>query len=169
MGGVVGAFLKRRFEQQKQTNEHDIKIYNQSNEILSEEKLLNIANFEVGASKHAIRYDNYSLLENWCTFFERAGNQYLDKQTREQSKRLRASFLILIKFIRLNFSEIKHQNPNNENIYLRPDLNPDYEDNATEEQFAEWKEFARELDTLIDEVLDQYSKYRETVKKKLKI
>ena len=45
VGGILGALLNRRFEQQKQTNEHDIRIFNRSNEILSEEKLLNIANF----------------------------------------------------------------------------------------------------------------------------
>ena len=38
VGGILGAILSRYFEQQKQTNEHDIKIFNQSNEILTEQK-----------------------------------------------------------------------------------------------------------------------------------
>ena len=40
IGGILGAILNRRFEQQKQTNEHDIKIFKQSNEILTEQNCL---------------------------------------------------------------------------------------------------------------------------------
>jgi hypothetical protein len=110
-----------------------------------------------------------SILLKRCEFFDKTGNQYLDKQIRGQNKKLHISLVSLIKFIGSNFSEIKHQNPNNENIYLRPDLNPDYENNVSKEEFAEWREYAKELHTLIDKVLNHYSKYRQVVKKKLKI
>ena len=38
VGGLLGSVLTRWYEQQKQTAEHDVKIFNQSNEILTYKK-----------------------------------------------------------------------------------------------------------------------------------
>jgi hypothetical protein len=85
LGGILGALLNRRFEQQKQTAEHDIKIFNQSNEILTEQKLTDIAGFGL-LGKHAIRDDDYFQLTKWCRFFNQTGNHYSTEQYTKQIK-----------------------------------------------------------------------------------
>ncbi len=61
------------------------------------------------------------------------------------------------------------QNPNNDFQYLKPDWNPDYGNDPSPEKLAKYREYSKELDILIDQVLRQYSEYRLTVKKVLKI
>ena len=163
---LLDILFPRYFDGQKQTREHDINIYRKSDEILSEEKLLNITNFDLPDS---IYVDNYQTLINWCDFFNKTGNQYLNEDIKKHNKKLHDSLLGVNKFIRLNFYEIRGQNANNKPIYLRPEWNSDYENNVTKEEDAKWNEYAKELNTLIDRVLSHYSEYREVVKKRLKI
>jgi hypothetical protein len=70
IGGFLGAILNRHFEQQKQTNEHDIKIFNQSNEILDEQKILEVLEFDL-MNDHSITYEDSRLLFIFIDFFEK--------------------------------------------------------------------------------------------------
>jgi hypothetical protein len=124
VGGVLGAFVQRHFEQQKQTNEHDIKIFRQSNEILSEQKLSDIANFHLFGD-HSIIGDDFLLLTRWCAFFGEIGNKYLDKKINKQNQKLLNDLNQLTEFIATNFFTIIGQNPNNKSQYLKPDWNLD--------------------------------------------
>ncbi len=97
VGGLLGNILTRRYEQQKQTNEHDVKIFNQSNEILAEQKLSDVASFQL-LGDHAIRDEDYSALTKWCRFFEQTGNQYLDKKISKENQQLVDDLLKLTDF-----------------------------------------------------------------------
>ena len=167
VGGLLGSVLTRWYEQQKQTNEHDIRIFNQSNEILSEQELSGIANFELGGNK--IRDDDYSKLAKWYSFFEQTGNRYLDGKISKENKKLVDALSQLTDFIGLNFFTIIGQNPNNGFQYLKPDWNPDYGNDPSPEKMAKYREYSKELYVLTEQVLKQYSEYRLAVKRVLKI
>ncbi len=79
VGGIVGVILNRRYEQQKQSNEHDIKIFNQSNEILTEQKLSDIAGYQL-LGDHSIRDDDYSALTKWCSFLSKLETNILTRK-----------------------------------------------------------------------------------------
>ena len=167
VGGILGAILNRRFEQQKQTNEHDIKIYSQSNEILDEEKLSFIVSHRLFGN-HSVADDHYFILTKWCSFFQQTGNRYLDKNINKENQKLLEKLLQLTRFIGRNFFRIRGQNPNNNDQYLQPDWNLDRGD-PSPENMEKYKEYVKELENLIENVLGQYSKYRLVVKQKLKI
>jgi len=168
VGGILGALLNRRFEQQKQTNEHDIKIFNQSNEILTEQNLSDIASSHL-LSNHSIGDDHFYKLTRWCTFFQQIGNRYLDKKIASENQKLLNELNQLTDFIGFNFFTIKEQNPNNKNQYLKPDWNQDYADDPSPEKMPKYDEYAKELENLTMKVIKQYSKYRLAVKHSLKI
>ncbi|HNQ96273.1 MAG TPA: hypothetical protein PKK96_11240 [Anaerolineales bacterium] len=168
VGGILGALLNRRFEQQKQTNEHDINIFKQSDEILNEQNLSDTANFHL-LSNHSIGDDHFYKLTGWCTYFEQAGNQYLDRRIASENQKLLIDLNQLTDFIGFNFFTIKEQNPNNKNQYLKPDWNPDYADDPSPEKMSKYDEYAKELEGLTLRVTKQYSKYRFAVKRSLKI
>jgi len=168
VGGILGALLNRRFEQQKQTNEHDIKIFNQSNEIVTEEKLSFIAEFRL-LGNHSIPDDDYFILTKWCRFFEQTGNHYLDKKIRKENQKLLDDLFQLTNFIGFNFFTIVGQNPNNKNQYLKPDWNPDRGNDPSPEKIAKYSEYAKELEVLTIKTIKQYSEYRLAIKQNLKI
>lgn len=167
VGGLLGSILMRWYEQKKQTNEHDIRIFNQSNEVLSEQELSGIANLELGGNK--IRDDDYSKLAKWCRFFDQTGNQYLDRKIFKENKKLVEALVQLTHFIGLNFFTIIGRNPNNDFQYLKPDWNPDYGNDPSPEKLAKYREYSQELDVLTEQVLRRYSEYRLAVKQVLKI
>jgi hypothetical protein len=168
VGGILGAILNRRFEKQKQTNEHDTKIFNQSSEILTEQKLTDIASFGL-LSKHAIRDDDYFILTRWCRFFDQTGNHYLNRKIHRANQKLVNSLSQLTDFIGLNFFTIIGQNPNNKFQYLKPDWNPDYADEPSPEKVVKYDEYAKELESLTVKVVQHYIAYRLAVKRSLKI
>ena len=167
-GGILGAFLNRRFEQQKQSNKHDTKIFNQSNEILTEQKLSDITQFHL-LGNHSIKDSDYSALTEWCRFFEQTGNQYLDKRINRENQRLVDALFRLTDFIGYNFFTIKGQNSQNKNQYLKPDWNPQRGEDPTPEKIAKYDEYAKELETLTKETLKHYAEYRLSIKRVLKI
>lgn len=168
VGGILGALLNRRFEQQKQTNEHDIKIFNQSDEILPEQKISDITRAHL-LSNHSIVDDDFYLLTKWCNFFEKIGNQYLDKKICKENKKLLDDLDKLTEFVAINFFTVNGQNPHNKNKYLKPDWNSDWGDNPSSEKMKKYAEYSKELRSLTNEVLKQYSIYRLTIKRILKI
>jgi hypothetical protein len=168
VGGILGAILNRRFEQQKQTNEHDIKIFNQSNEILTEQKLSDIANFHLFGG-HSIVNEDFFMLTRWCGFFEKTGNQYLDKRLIIENQKLLNDLDQLTDFIATNFFTIRGQSPSNKNQYLKPDWNPDRGDDPSPEKMARYNEYAEKLNDMTRKVLKQYSGYRFAIKRILKI
>jgi len=167
VGGILGAILNRWFEQQKQTNEHDLKIFNRSNEILTELKLSDIANFHL-LSDHSLDDDDFHLLIRWIRFFSETGNQYLDKRLIKHSQELLDDLDRLPIFIGYNFFRIKEQNPSNKNQYLRPDWNMERGE-PSPEQMDKYDKYASELEELTQKTISQYSKYRLSIKQILKI
>ena len=168
VGGILGAILNRRFEQQRQTNEHDIKIFNQSDEILTEQKLSDIASFHL-LGNHSIVNDDFHILTRWCTFFEKTGNQYLDKKIARENQKLLNELSQLTDFVATNFFTIREQNPSNKSQYLKPDWNIDRGDDPSPEKMARYNEYAKELNDLTRKVIKQYSEYRLAIKRILKI
>ncbi len=168
LGSILGIFLQRRFEQQKQTSEHDIKIFKQSNELLSEQKLALIASFHL-LKDHSIADDDFYLLTKWCIFFSEIGNQYLDKNTARQNQKLLNDLDQLTDFIASNFFSIKGQNPSNKSRYLKPDWNPERANDPSPEKTIKYNEYAKELKNMTEKVLRQYSYYRFAIKQNLKI
>lgn len=170
VGGIIGALLNRQFEQQKQTDEHDIKIFNQSNEILAEQKLLNII-FQLIESHSLVREDS-ARLRKWCEFIEQTGNKYLDKSINKENQKLLDDLRELTKFISDNFDFWKRvENP----LYLKPELDPDKfwdpdsGDVAPQDQVEEYNLYANELKILVEKIKKHYSEYRQVVKNKLRI
>jgi hypothetical protein len=167
VGGILGVLLNRRFEQQKQTNEHDTKIFSQSNEIITEQKLSDIAEFHLLAN-HSIDDNDYSALTKWCRFFEQTGNQYLDKRINKANQRLVDDLFRLTDFIGYNFFTIRGQSSHNKSQYLKPDWNPDRGEDPTPEKIERYDEYAKKLETLTKETLKHYTEYRLSIKRVLK-
>ncbi len=168
VGGILGALLNRRFEQQRQTNEHDVRIFNQSDELLSEQKLSDVAQFHL-LGNHSIADDDFFILTKWCNFFKQTGNQYLEKNINKENQKLVDDLFQLTNFIGYNFFTIRGQNPHNKNQYLKPDWNVDRGDNPSPEKIEKYFEYAKELENLAKKAIEQYSKYRLSIKKVLKI
>ena len=168
IGGILGAILNRRYEQQKQTNEHDIKIFNQSNETLAEHKLSSIAGSQL-LGNHSIDDDDFYQLTKWCWFFKETGNQFLDRKIAKENQELLSDLCQLTDYIAINFFTIKKQNSGNKNQYLKPDWNPDRGGDPSPEKMTEYDVYAKELEDLTKKVIKQYSVYRLAIKKNLKI
>jgi hypothetical protein len=168
VGGIIGVVLNRRFEQQKQTNEHDIKIFKQSNEILTEQKLSGITNFHL-LSNHSIADDDFFQITKWCRFFGETGNKFLDKGIAKENQKLLNDLNQLANFIGFNFFTIRGQNSSNNNQYLKPDWNPSRGDDPSPEKIARYDEYANELEDLTKKSIKQYSEYRLAIKRILKI
>lgn len=169
VGGLLGAFLNSYFEQRKQTKEHDVKIFNQSDEILTEQRLFDIVNYHL-LSDHSMDRDEIDELMRWLRFFDKVGNQYLDKKLITQSKKLFHNLDQFTDFIGHNFFTIKGQNSNNNYRYLRPDWNFDRAEGIVDSNKSnKYDECARQLGELANKTLEQYSRYRLDVKKFLKV
>ena len=168
VGGILGIILNRRFEQKKQTNEHDAKIFNQSNEILTEQKLSDIANYHL-LGDHSIVNDDFFMLTKQYRYFEQSGNQYLNKELNKKHRLLLEELGQLTNFIATNFFTIRGQNPNNQSQYLKPDWNPDRGDDPSMEKMARYDEYSNELKKMTRKVIRQYSEYRLAIKRNLKI
>jgi hypothetical protein len=166
-GGLLGNILTRHYESQKQTNEHDIKIFAQSNEILGEQKLSDIAHFHL-LGDHSIVNDDFFQLARWCDFFEQVSNQYLDKKINKENRKLLDDLRQLVNFIATNFFTIRGQNSSNNSQYLKPDWNPDRGDDPSPEKIAKYDVYAKELTELTRKALQQYTQYRFVIKKKLR-
>ncbi len=171
LSGILIAVLNRRFEQQKQTNEHDINIFKKSNDILAEKELNDIVNFHL-LEFHRINDNNLSSLKKWCVFFGFTGNKFLNKDIDKKNKELLDDLEQLVEFIKNNFDSLGGQNPNFEISYLKPELDPDRavnEDDVTKEQVDKYQLYANELSLLTRNTKRHYSEYRLAVKNKLKI
>lgn len=186
VGGILGALLNRYFDQQKQIVEHDIKIFNQSNKILSEKKLSEIIELDLD-DDHSISDNDLELLESWCMFFEETGNQYIDKRIERATQKLLEGVFWLTNFIGFNFAKSKFQDHRGGIRNLYPHWNPDQDNVPNSDYESGYKEFTKlipdvplgyvakfeeclkELQGLTREVKHLYSEYRLTVKKRLKI
>jgi hypothetical protein len=166
IGGVLGAILNSYLERQKQTKEHDLKIFRESDDILREIRLLNIADALFG--DHSIDRDDFQRLTQWCEFFEETGKQYLDKRLIKQSQELLQVLAQLMYFIATNFFTIRDQNLSNTRQYLKPDFNIDRGD-PNPEQEAVYSRYADELQQLTMTTRKQYTKYRLAIKQTLMI
>ena len=168
LGGIMGVLIQRRFEQQKQSNEHDLKIFKESDLILTEQKLHEIADFHL-LGDHSIDNESFFAMTNWCRYFEQVGNQYLDNNIGKENKKLFDNMNILTDFIATNFFTIRGQNPSNNNQYLKPDWNPERGIDPSPERITKYQEYASKLKSMTRQVLKQYSEYRHVVKRTLKI
>ena len=172
VGGILGAILNRRFEQQKQTNEHDIKIFNQSNEILNEQKIIGVIDFHL-LNYYSILEEDFSLIRKWLVFFQAVSHIYLNGNVNTKKQKLVENLSRLEKFIAENFDTKIFQNLNNSTLYLQPDLDPNRAWNPdgviNPVQVAKFQESAQELETLSKNVKEQYLEYRLAIKQRLKI
>jgi hypothetical protein len=168
VGGILGVLLNRRFEQQKQTNEHDVKIFHESNKILTEQELFYIADYYLFGNHSIFIDDSYKLTE-WCEFFGEVGNQYLGKRIAKENQRLLNDLTQLTDFITPNFFLRGDQDPSSKSLYLRPDWNEDRGGNPSPEQMDKYDEYAKEMKGMARKVIKQYAEYRLAVKQALKI
>lgn len=166
VGGILGVLLNSHLEQKKQTREHELKIFRESNELLSEQQLLDLTDTLLG--DHSIEPNDDRRLKRWGAFFEETGNQYLDGKLNKQNQKLHDALVDLVRFIGRNFFTIRGQNPSNTYIYLKPDFNID-RGSPTTKQETLYRELANELEELTEKAKQQYSNYRLAVKKKLKV
>jgi hypothetical protein len=168
VGGVIGALVNRYIEQQKRTDEHDMRIFSKSSEIVAEQRLVSIINYQL-LGNHSIRDRDFSVLAEWCRFFEQTGNQYIDRKIEKENKKLLNDLSRLMNFVGLNFFTLTGQSENNNNQYLQPDLCPDRTLDSTEEKTKKYDKYVSELEALSNKVIKQYSEYRLTIKKRLKM
>ena len=166
VGGILGAVLNSHLEQRKQTKEHDLKIFRESDEILRELRLSDIANVLFG--DHSIDRDDFYRLTQWCEFFEETGKQYLDKRLIKQSQELLQVLTQLTYFIATNFFTMRDQNPRITRKYLKPDFNIDRGDPSPEQEAA-YRRYADELQQLTMTARKQYTKYRFAIKQTLMV
>ena len=172
VGGTFVAILNRLFEKQKQTDEQDIKIFNQSNEILNEQKIIGVIDFHL-LNGYSILEEDFSLIRKWLVFFQAVSHMYLNKSVNVKKQKLFENLSRLEKFIAENFDTKISQNSNNSTLYLQPNLDPDRTWNPdgviNPVQVAKFQEFAEKLEVLSKNVKEQYLEYRLAIKQKLKI
>ena len=173
VSGILAVLLNRHFDQQKLIIEHDVKIFNQSNRIISEQKLSELIELDL-LDDHSIINEDIESLINWCMFFEQTGNQYIDKSINKANQKLLDRVNQLTDFISFNSAKSRFQDPRGAIRDLKPHWKPDHDnhsnsDSVPSEYVAKYEELVRDLRSLTSKVKHQYSEYRLTVKQRLKI
>jgi len=173
VGGILAVLLNRHFDQQKLIIEHDVKIFNQSNKIISEQKLSEIIDLDL-EDDHSINNNDLELLRNWCMFFEQTGNQYIDKRIAKANRKMLTTLKRLTDYVSFNSARSKFQDPRSGIRELRPDWDRDHDFHSTSdvmplEYVTKYEEMAGELRATTSKVRNQYYEYRLTVKQRLKI
>ena len=166
VGGILGVFINKYFEEQNQTKEHDLGKFRESDELLNEQQLSDIVNFEL-LSNHSLQRDGYSRLRHWEEYFNKISNQFLEKRLINEQKKLLSCMADLTGFIAQHFFTRRGQTSTNPNRYLYPDLNIDY-GAPNPQEMAMYEKYARQLEELSKKVQKQYSEYRLAIKKVLK-
>ena len=156
--------LKRRDE----LLEHDIKLFNKSNEILSEEKLMNFI--------HRLeRDDSYLQIQleknlKFIDFHEKESNQYLSKDINIKCNNLISSLNDLGMFLATYFFQYPPKAIDQETQYcLYPDLNIDRKGNGSEQDLEAYLSYQEKLYNLTENVSKDYREYRRSIKNILHI
>jgi hypothetical protein len=150
----------------KKNKEHDERIFNASNQILSERHLIDFLD-ELETD------DSYFLhecrpLTAFCEFFRETGNQYKTRVLKEHSGELLKALRELVTFLARNFFVFpKGQEDRNFRLCLYPNLNIDRDGEGTPEEMAKYNKFQNELDKKCENARERYQEYRDAIKEKL--
>ena len=173
IGGILAILLNRHFDQQKSIIEHDVKIFNQSNKILPEQKLSKIIDLDLDED-HSIYNDDLALLINWCMFFDQTGNQYIDKRIVKANQKMVMALNRLTDFVSSNSAKSEFQDPSGDIRYVKPRWDIHRKDHSSSdamplEYILKHEEFVGKLRAMTLKVRHQYREYRLSVKQRLKI
>lgn len=164
---VVWKLRKNIIDLSYSSKEHDIKIFKQSNKILSEPQLVYMGDSLI--EKHSIiDQAYYDGIVTWCVFFQETGNQFLDNRIRSKHKTCYSALDELGEFIHHNFMFIENKQKSVQR-HLHPTLNPQITQNISEADKEAFSEYVEALTQLTKKTLTEYMKYREIIKKILKI
>jgi hypothetical protein len=169
---VIFAWFYRKkliaFLQKEQLIEHDLSIFNSSNQKLSERDLLDFLE-QLGAD-HSYFQESRLKVGRYMHFFDEVGNSYLDPYLNKNNKEFLDSAMELSDFLMINFF-VHPEKPigNDLRLCLQPHLNIDragiYEEGMTER----YNNYAHELNEHIATVNRNYRRFRLAIKKKLKV
>jgi hypothetical protein len=146
---------------------HDIKVFQKADELLSETKLVDLLDC-LGDDESFTRKQRTNI-DEFLRYFDQSSNQFICEELVGVTQELTTSVTKLRKFMQENF-HIYPRNQENDNkwLCLQPNLNPDregsYEDDNSQYKY---RELQNELAYLCDRVSNAYKKYRLQIKRYL--
>jgi len=169
---IVLALIYRKkllvFLQRDKNTEHDLKIFQTANIMLTERNLLDFLD-QLGAD-HSYYRNPRIHISRYCNFFEEIGNGYLDQTIEKKNKELLSELNDLLNFIGITFFSCPGiQDTNDPRYCMYPDLNIDRGGRDDSEASKIYRSSELELNNHIEKVKDAYNGFRRTIKNKLKI
>lgn len=152
---------------QEKRNSHDLEIFQQSDEILTEEKLGRILGILFGG--HEYREQDFEIIAKFGEFAQKTKNQYLNSQINEKYNQFAFNINELINFlVHKFFIYPEKQDYENARFCMQPDLNPDRGNLGFHPEYIGiYDKLTEDLNTILRNVEQSYIEYRKTIKENL--
>lgn len=160
---------KRIHQPPERSVDHDIKVFQKADELLSETKL--VALLDCLGDDESFTRKQGTNIDEFLRYFDQSSNQFICEELVGVTQELTTSVTKLKKFMQEKF-HIYPRNQENDNkwLCLQPNLNPDregsYEDDNSQYKY---RELQNELADLCDMVSKAYKKYRLQIKRYLTV
>ncbi len=149
-------------EQDAKRSEHDIEVFNRTNEIMGETTLKDILDW-IGTD-HSYESDQKSIIDRFFHEAREHNNSYLHAEIEVKKQDFIISLGKLRSFLSLNFFVYPKEQVKIRRFCLYPELNMDRGGFPTPEQSQRYDEKAEEMFALIDSAYENYVNYRLSVK-----
>lgn len=160
----VSAGLEREIHIRRDA--HDLDIFRRSDSILDEDQLERALSTLL--ADHSYRNNFFTASTEFCYFFSKVQNHYLNTNLVELSLGLAAALNELTNFLADNFFDYP-ENQTNENIRfcLHPHLNIDRAGRGKFEGMVRYDKYAEELRTVVNKASGAFAVYRRAIKETL--
>lgn len=145
--------------------EHDIRIFNQSKGLISEQEIINFLSNLYGS--HSYRLQDFVRIADYAEFHKKPENEYIHEELKSSALKMSNAILNLVRWCSYQFFvHPRHQRGDNSWCHMQPRLNVDLEGAGSIESMKQYDDLAEELNTLIEDVELSYKEYRRTIKDK---
>jgi len=146
---------------------HDLDVFRRSDAILDEDILL--PGFSTLIGDHSYRESFRNPVAEFCDFFIKAQNQYLDSNLASLSSDATTALRRLVSFIAKHFFIYPKHNQDFENIRycLYPELNVDRAGSGDPDEMDKYDNYGDQLEQVVRNAEVAYRSYRKAIKEKL--
>lgn len=143
---------------------HDIEIFNQSKNIVSEDAFSNFLDTLYG--DHSYRDKLFSQICDYGDFFKKPENKFITKELKDSAQRMSDAISILTDWCATHFFVFpEYQKGENLKFCMQPELNID-RGSRNEGSFKLYDKLTKELNEMITSTDTSYKEYRQSIKEK---
>ncbi len=147
--------------------DHDKCIFASSDKLMSESQLTSL--LAVLLDDHFYDEWQFKVLVRFCHYYSQTGNQFIGKALASRSRSLVRALAKLKSFLAFHFWLHPDEQPLDDTARycLHPDLNFDRALRVGPVERSQYREFATQLELLVERARSAYRRYRRTVKERL--